>query len=253
MTVDELARAANLMVSTVRLYQHRGLLPPPTKRGRIAWYGEPHLNRLRLIASLQVRGFSLASIRELVDGMDRGDSLRAILGLSGGPSTWTPEPPGTVSLTQLAEALPHAELTPELVQRVVSLGLVELAPDGATVIVRSPSFLRIGSELGALGVPADVILDQYEALRADADRIAERFTELFRTHLWEPFAEEGMPAERVRSMVDTLERLGPLAEGVVIMALRHALQERAENFARAEAERLGVDVPRPGPHRAEPA
>ena len=66
MNVDELAHAAGLVVSTVRLYQSRGLLPPPTKRGRVGWYGPDHLARLRLIADLQERGFSLAAIRELV-------------------------------------------------------------------------------------------------------------------------------------------------------------------------------------------
>src|SRR5690606_21827656 len=98
----------------------------------------------------------------------------------------------------------------------------------------------------ALGVPPDVILDQYEVLHDDAERIAGRFTDVFRDHLWEPFVEAGMPAERIAEVIDALEKLGPLAESVVVMALRHALQELAETFIHAEAERLGVDSPRPG-------
>jgi hypothetical protein len=69
---------------------------------------------------------------------------------------------------------------------------------------------------------------------------------VFRVHLWEPFAEAGMPAERITEMINALEKLRPLAEGVVVMSLRHALQDLAETFIRAEAERLGVDIPRPG-------
>jgi DNA-binding transcriptional MerR regulator len=246
MTIDELARVADVVVSTVRLYQNRGLLPPPTKRGRVGYYDRSHLGRLRLIAQLQDRGFSLAGIRELLDGMDRGQSLGAVLGLGDRPSTWTPEEPRPMPLAELAGRLPQMAFTPEMVGRIVELGLVEFSGDATQVVVRSPSFLEIGGELAALGVPPEVILDQYEALRGDAERIARRFTEVFRTHLWEPFVEAGMPAERITEMIAALEKLGPLAEGVVVMSLRHALQDLAERFVGAEAERLGVDIPRPG-------
>ncbi len=246
MTIDELAAAGSVIVSTVRLYQNKGLLPPPTRRGRVGFYDGSHLARLRLIAQLQERGFSLAGIRELLDGMDRGESLRAILGLGDGPSTWVPEEPESMPPSELAGYLPQVDFTPEMVKRVVDLGLVEISDDGAEVVVRSPSFLRIGSELAAMGVPPEVILDEYEALRSEASTIAGRFTDVFRAHVWEPFVETGMPAERVTELVGSLEKLGPLAEAVVVMALRQALQDVAERFVHAEAARLGVDIPQPG-------
>jgi len=246
MTIDELARAGDVIVSTVRLYQNKGLLPPPARRGRVGYYDDAHLGRLRLITQLQDRGFSLAGIKALLDGMDRGQSLRAVLGLGDSPSTWTPEEPEAMPFSELATLLPDVELTPEMAKRVMDLGLVEFRSNSDQVSVRSPAFLRIGSELAALGVPADVILDEYEALRVDAGRIAERFTQVFRTHLWEPFVEDGMPPERITELIGALEKLGPLAKAVVALTLAHALQDRAEHFIRAEAERLGVEIPRPG-------
>jgi len=246
MTIDDLARAVDLPVSTLRMYQHRGLLAPPVRRGRVGWYGPSHRGRLALIARLQDRGFSLASIRELIDGMERGESLRAVLGLGEGPSPWTTEEPETVAFAALADLFPALELSPDMVRRVVELGLVDLTDEPGRVVVRSPAFLRIGRELAALGVPSEVIIDQYEVLRAEADAIAERFTELFRTHMWGPFVEAGMPADRAAELVDHLETLGPLAEGVVVTTLRHALQERAETFIQAEATRLGIPLPTPG-------
>jgi DNA-binding transcriptional MerR regulator len=246
MTIDELARAAGVVTSTVRMYQHRGLLHPPAKRGRVGYYGAAHLGRLRLIVQLQQRGFSLAGIKELLDSMDRGESLRALLGLGDVFSTWAPEVPRSMPLEELAGRLPQADFTPELVSRVVELGLVEFSGDASEAVVRSPSFLDIGAELAAVGVPAEVILDQYEALRDDTTRIADRFTDVFRAHLWEPFVAAGMPADRITEMVAALEQLGSLAERVVVMALRHALQDLAESFIRAEADRLGIEIPRPG-------
>lgn len=261
MTIDELARTAGVVVSTVRLYQNRRLLPPPERRGRVGWYGPGHLRRLRFIAQLQERGFSLAAIRELLDGLDQGASLGTLLGLGDAPSTWVPEPPRRMALSELAEHLPDVELDTRLAQRVASLGLVEPAAadddqaaggaqpeddDDPEVLVNNPSFLRIGRELLSLGVPADVILDEYEALRDQADTIAGRFTAVFRAHVWEPFVEGGMPAGEIDGVVDALEQLGGLAEDVVVMALRDAIRQAATGFVDAEAERLGVDVPRPG-------
>jgi DNA-binding transcriptional MerR regulator len=246
MTIDELARAAGVVVSTVRLYQNRGLLPPPEKRGRVGYYDSSHLGRLRLIARLQERGFSLASIKELVEGLDRGESLRAVLGLGDRPSTWAAEAPEVMPLSQLAGFLPEVEFTPELVGRILELGLVELSDDAGQVTVRHPTFLNVGRELMALGIPPEVVLDQYEELRVDARTIAGRFTDVFRQHLWEPVVREGLPADRIAELVGSLEKLGPLAEAVVVMSLRTALQDLAEQLIEAEAARLGVEIPQPG-------
>lgn len=245
-TIDTLAQAAGIPVSTVRMYQNRGLLAPPTKRGRVGYYDAAHLARLNLIAQLQERGFSLAAIKELVDGMEKGDSLRGLLGLDGGPTTWAIEESVRMRLADLVEFLPGVELTQQLMERVIDLGLVERLDGTTDVLVHSPSFLRIGSQLAGLGVPGEEILDQYQALREDTTRIANRFTEVFRDHMWAPLVAEGVPTERVSEMIRSLEQLGPLAEGVVVMALRHSLQELAETFIRSEAARLGIEIPRPG-------
>ena len=245
MTIDELARRAGVVVSTVRLYQNKGLIPPPTRRGRVGYYDDRHLERLIAIARLQERGFSLAGIKELFAGMETGDSLRSVLGLGDHASIWSSESPQTMSLAQLASHLPSVALTPAVVRRVIELGLVELSADGTEAIVHSPSFLRIGSELTALGVSVDEVLDEYEQLRAQTDEIARRFTELFRRQMWKPFVKRGMSAEQIPPLLETLGKLAPLAEDVTTMSLRHSLQQAAETFLRSEARRLGVDIPRP--------
>ena len=252
LTIDELARRAGLVVSTVRLYQNKGLVPPPTKRGRVGYYDDRHLERLQAIAQLQERGFSLAGIKELFDGMETGDSLRSVLGLGHQASIWSAEAAETMSLVELAGHLPSVDFTPAIVQRVIALGLVELSPDGTRAIVHSPSFLKIGSELAALGVPADEILDEYEQLRTQTDEIARRFTALFRRRMWKPFVKRGMAADQIPPLLEVLEQLAPLAGDVTTMSLRHSLQAAAESFVRAEARRLGVHISLPGaPHNGE--
>lgn len=247
LTIDELAREAGAIVSTLRLYQNRGLLPPPVKRGRVGYYNDRHLERLRLIAALQERGFSLAGIKELLDGMAQGQTLQAVLGLGDGQRTWAREAPRELTLVELAEALPQVSFSAALLRRVIDLGLVSLTDDGTAVVVHSPSFLDIGRQLAGLGIPGDVILDQYEQLRDDTEQIAARFTELFRTHVWKPALGNAkrptLSAERASTLGETLQQLGPLAEAIVTLALRQALQASAETFLHTEAARLGIAVP----------
>lgn len=64
---DELATAAGISVALVRSYQSKGLLPAPRHMGRRAVYGDHHLERLRRIGELKVRGHSLRSIVEQLD------------------------------------------------------------------------------------------------------------------------------------------------------------------------------------------
>src|SRR4051794_23926466 len=66
--VEELAARADISVDTVRYYQARDLLAPPTRSGRVALYDDGHLQRLAEIRRLQGRGYSLAVIRRLLDG-----------------------------------------------------------------------------------------------------------------------------------------------------------------------------------------
>lgn len=85
MRVEQLSAQADVSVDTIRYYQSKGLLDPPRREGRIAWYRDEHLARLLRIRSLQQRGFTLATIARLVSGdLDAADE--ALLGqLSGLP------------------------------------------------------------------------------------------------------------------------------------------------------------------------
>src|SRR5256714_2054081 len=74
MRVEELAGKAGVSVDTVRFYQKQGLLPPPVREGRVAWYTAEHLARMGRVKELRRRGFTLAVIRRFLDGeLDRAD------------------------------------------------------------------------------------------------------------------------------------------------------------------------------------
>lgn len=65
--VEDLAQKAGVSVDTIRFYQGRGLLHPPRKRGRCAFYDETHFEEIERIKDLSSKGFSLALIKRVND------------------------------------------------------------------------------------------------------------------------------------------------------------------------------------------
>jgi DNA-binding transcriptional MerR regulator len=141
-TIDELAREAATRTSTIRMYQTKGLLPPPEIRGRVGYYSSGHLARLRAIDRLQRRGFSLAAIEELLENWSRGASLEAILDPNQDLATFGE--PVEMSQADFAALFPDGHVDPAVVKRAIGLGL--LSYDAERNIVRAPSraFLEIG-------------------------------------------------------------------------------------------------------------
>src|SRR5437763_5782551 len=184
LTIEDLAHESSVPVSTVRMYQARGLLPPPTRRGRIGFYGPGHLARMRLIGRLQEDGFSLASIKHLADAWEEGRGLSDVLGLEAQIADWDRQPV-ELKPDELAAMFDGTALTPELLARSQRLGLLELAPEG-TVKVADVEFLRVGTQLVRLGVSPEEVLDEYEQLQSVTRDVAGRFVALFERHSLSP-------------------------------------------------------------------
>lgn len=74
LTIGQLARAAEVPVSTVRYYERRGLVRPSGRTaGNYRYYGEEVLERLRFIGAAQATGFTLGDIKSLLEFRD-GDA-----------------------------------------------------------------------------------------------------------------------------------------------------------------------------------
>lgn len=234
MTVDELARRAGTTTRNVRNYQTQGLLPPPTLVGRTGYYDEGHLGRLRLIAQLQQQGFSLAGIANMLTAWEQGRSLADLLGFEDAlTAPWTTEEPEVMSLEQLVEIFPEAADDPAIGIRAIELGLIVPQDDG--FLVPSPSLLRAGAELAAVGVPLSATQDALAALRDDMNRIAARFVAMFERHVWKPYVEAGMPADRLPEVTAALRRTRPLAAISVHAVLAQAMQRATAASTAASA------------------
>ena len=98
MRVEQLSVRSGLAVDTIRYYQSKGLVEPPRRQGRVAWYDASHLERLARIRALQERGYTLATIARVVSGeLDAADEalIGELSGLHGGGAAVDPTPRGT--------------------------------------------------------------------------------------------------------------------------------------------------------------
>lgn len=230
--LDELARRAGVASTTVRLYQNKGLLAPPRLEGRTGWYDDTHLSRLRLIARLQGEGYSLGGIANLLQQWEQGRSLDAVIGVETELDALIGDVHAmVVDLAELLARFPKGSMTPKLMVRAASLGLVEPTNKGK-VRVTDRRFLETGAELAHLGVPLDVILDEWEALVAHTDDIAARFIALFEAHVAPADWKQGLAAHEARELAQTLARLQVAARQVLVAALDASV-------ARLGRERLG--------------
>lgn len=226
--IEDLAREGGTTVRNVRAYQDRGLLPRPRRAGRVSLYDGGHLARLRLIGQLLERGYSLVSIKELLDAWDNGRSLGGVLGLVAevtGP--WSDEEPGRMTRAELTGMFGGLS-DPVVIAGAVQFGLLEPEDDSLTLFrVPSPRELAVCAELHAAGVPVHAVLDHLRALRADMERVAGSFMQLTETYLWQHYLKDSSLEEEAPEMAELIRRLRPLAQRAVDSELARAMRRLA--------------------------
>jgi DNA-binding transcriptional MerR regulator len=170
--VEELAARSGMPVRTIREYQTWRVLHPPVKRGRVGWYDESHLDRLRTIARLQERGYSIAGIRDLLDAWATGSELRDVLGgVQPQPDTLD-ETPLVVSRRALGQLLPQGDDDVDgFTASLVDAGVV--APLGDDVVARSPALLVIVSDALRAGLPRDEAIGMARSVVAATAGVAD--------------------------------------------------------------------------------
>ena len=194
LTIDDLARKAELPVRTIREYHTMRLLPPPLRRGRVGLYGTEHVQRLQLIARLQRRGYSLAGIRDLLGAWESGTDLTTVLGVDQDRAVLDEAP---LRLTR-AELLRRLPALADGMDRASRAGLVR--PHGEDYfIVRSPALLGLAADWVRAGVPLAGVLDVIEALTGDLDALAGTLAGLITDRIWpSAAASAGGPAGLLR-------------------------------------------------------
>jgi DNA-binding transcriptional MerR regulator len=239
LTIDELARLTRMSARNIRAHQSRGLLAPPTLRGRTGYYSVEHVDRVQLIQELQSTGFSLDLIgRLLTMAGDSTEEVRRFTSALHRP--FGDEQPQVVAQTDLQERFSSTAREP--LEQVLELGFLRALGDGRFEEV-TPQAWRGAEVFAELGVPVEELLEVAAEARGHIDAIAAAFMTLFVEHVWKPFDVAGRPEEGLEHVLEAIERLRPLASATVQSLFQLAMGEAADKRLRSELERLEQQRP----------
>jgi DNA-binding transcriptional MerR regulator len=228
--IEQLARTAGVAVDTIRFYQGKGLLDAPRRDGRVTWYAESHLERLRRIRELQQRGFTLTVIQRFLAG-ELEPSDEALVA-----AVTRPVAPQTLTLTELAE---RSGVAAPLLVSLQQAGLLVPVDGGDEPLYPADDLEAIaaGMQLIAAGVPLGALLDLGKDYSAAVDRTARQAVELFDHHVRERIQAEGGETEAAERRLlnlfnELLEASGTLVRHHFQRTLLRAAREHIEKPAK---------------------
>lgn len=164
--IEELAELAQTSVRNIRVYQEKGLIRPPVRRGRTAWYSPDHLARLRRISVLLERRYTFATMEELFAAESLGLSVSEMI--EAGSVDDMRRLPGarrTIPIDELSRAF-GLDLDPEFFRLCQASGLLRL-DESAEVVDIDVASVRMLSVLAELGLDIDdlgSLLDRTQTL-----------------------------------------------------------------------------------------
>jgi DNA-binding transcriptional MerR regulator len=234
--VEELSGRADVSVDTIRFYQKRRLLPPPERRGRIAWYGPEHVERLGQIKDLQQRGLSLAVIGRIITGeLDRADEPLAAAVVGAGDDGG----PGPEEFLTVDELAARSRVPTALIESVVREGLlVPRRHDGdARFTTTDVEIVAAGLRLLETGLPMPELLALARRHHAATRETAEAAVEMFDTYVREPLrASDLSDEERAEKLVEAFRVLLPSVTALVAHHFRRVLLEVAQEHLESVGE-----------------
>jgi DNA-binding transcriptional MerR regulator len=225
-TIDELASVSSVPSRTIRFYQSKGALPRPQIKGRVAFYGTAHVERLKLIASLQDRGLRIDAIRDLTERIDKGElDVNEWLGLEAQlQAPWANDQPRTVTEAELYDIA--GTKRPGLIGDLLRLKLVKRRGD--VLLLQSPALLHVAARLEAAGVDIDTAAGGAEIMRKHMGRAADDLAQYF----FKRAREDGLGGAAGGDLASVFQALRPMG----LEAVRVVFGQEMERVLRKMVE-----------------
>lgn len=216
-TVDELAAATGMTVRTTRYYAGLGLLPPPARRGRVAYYTPAHRARLDLIRALQDHGFTLSAIEKYLVRVPAAASVEDLALQRALLTSWSAGPRESVTRRQL-EARAGRPLEDVDIERLVKIYAVQVDGDRYEPL---PSF-DAALKLFQFDIPVDSVEEAAEAITRHMDALAEELTHILRARVLAPFRGQANSEADKAAFEQTVPQLRRLTLEAVVGGFQRA-------------------------------
>lgn len=230
--VEELAAHVGVSVEALRSYQSKGLVPPPRHEGRLAIYGETHVERLREILDLKHQGYSLRMISHLLSDATQPGST-PVLGDAFSAAASEEE---RLTLRQVAE---RTRVPPSMLRSLVASGVLQPRTDDAECPYTTADVKAVRMLLSLIsgGLPMEEFM-AVARTQIDANAsVAEGAVELFFRYVREPLVGSGLPDDDEAALLASSLALMLQATTTLIS---YNFQRRVLNGVSAELERRGA-------------
>jgi DNA-binding transcriptional MerR regulator len=222
LTVDELAAATGVTVRNTRYYAGLGLLPPPVRRGRVAYYGPRHVARLELVRALQDHGFTLSAIERYLTSLAATATPAELSVQRALLTAWRPSRRERFPACELA-ARAGRELSEEDVAWLTSVGALRRDGDDYLAL----PVLRLAVELLEIGMPPEGIQAADAAVRRHMAELADELTGILGDVL-AGYDLATMSAEEAHELERALAALRALTLEAIVESFQHAAHQLAK-------------------------
>ena len=221
LTVDELAAATGLMVRTTRYYAGLGLIPPPARRGRMAYYSAQHRARLELIRALQDHGFTLAAIEKYLARLPEDASVEDLAVQRAMLTSWKSGGHEVVTRRQLEARLGHKVDAGQL-ERLEAMMGIRAVGEGRYELL--PAF-DVGVKSLDLDIPVDSLVAAGEAINRHMDALADELTAVLKDRVLAPYLVSAKTEEDKVRFEQTMSRLRQLTLEAVVSGFQRAANQ----------------------------
>jgi DNA-binding transcriptional MerR regulator len=233
--LEELSRASGVPARTIRFYRQSGLIEPPRRVGRFAFYDADQLARLRLIAALRSRGLGLDGVAKVLrDPAGEHRPLATLLEIRGELlQPWIDDRSDTLTGSELLELVGSLHL--DTISELIQYGLITAVGDRYEI--PSVTTLELAAELRRAGVEADVAALAWGTMQLHTAALADALVRIFVDR--EDYGFSG--ASTLDEVTTGLRSLRDVALRAVQVAFAHEIERALEGYLADLAG--GVDSP----------
>jgi DNA-binding transcriptional MerR regulator len=227
MTIDQLAQRVSMSSRNIREWQRQGLLPPPTRRGRVGIYSDEHVARIRRVQQLHSDGFPLDLIRRMIDtGTGNESDIRHLAAEVLAP--FSTAGPTTVTRAELDHRLGAGA--------AAHLAKLDLIADAAgdPVSVRDAEALDLIEGITGVGVSLERLVATLVDVREHQRSIADVILRAYAEDVWEPFVSSKFAAPDWASLADNAGRGRRLVSALLTHLQQNAFDDAAASVMLSE-------------------
>jgi DNA-binding transcriptional MerR regulator len=226
-TLGQLSRLSGVPARTIRFYRQEGLIHPPRRVGRFAFYGPEQLGRLRFIVALRDRGLGLDAVATfLADPSGRGHDFFVQPAVRDElTEPWITDHAAVIDRTELVRLLGNDD--PIALEGLEAYGVISKVKDRPdSYDVPSLAVFELATEFYALGTEGTVIAEAWIAMGRHMAQLADELVTIFGERPSYGFPESTSIEERTSAFA----RIRPIALRAVQLAFAQEIQRAITDY-----------------------